>query len=233
MDTTAPLADSSDRMRQLEARLEHLSAEVEHLRAERAEAPRSLTRRGLIAAAAGGAAAMVVGQAQPVAAANGDPLTLGVASNTATASTVMSTTIGTGIQATGPAAGLKGLTAAATGFGVDAQNTSTGANAVGLHALVSSTTGKAIWGHAAASSGVCYGIYGQAPATGFGVYSAGRMKSTGRTFLGAPNSVPTAADNLTIPAAGITFFLNEVANTLTIRARYTGGTIKNTTLSLI
>lgn len=239
MNTTAPLADSSDRMRQLEARLEQLSAEVEHLRAERDEEPRarSLSRRGLIAAAAGGAAAMVVGQATPAAATQGLAVLAGINPNTATGTTNVTTTgaAATGLHGkashtTSATNGVWGQVASPLGTAVNAQNTATTGAAYGVHAISSSTTGRAVFGHASAASGVCYGVYGQAPATGFAVFALGRLKSTGRTYVGAPNSAPVDAD---IGAAGISFYLVEASNQLKIRVKYTGGVLKTATIGLL
>ena len=238
MDIPAPLADSSDRMRQLEARLQQLSAEVETLRAERDDEPRgrSLSRRGLIAAAAGGAAAMVVGQATPAAATQGMAVLAGL-TNTATGTTKVSTTgvavvglHGHASHTTSAVIGVYGQVTSPTGTAVNAVNAATTGAAYGVHAISSSTTGRAVFGHASAASGVCYGIYGQAPATGFAVYAAGRLKSTGRTYVGAPNSAPADAD---IPAAGISFYLVEVSNQLKIRVKYTGGLTKTATITLV
>ncbi len=68
------------------------------------ELTRLQTRRALlvgVAAAAGSWAAGLVGRAEPVSAANGSPVLLGLA-NTATATTTVTTSTGTGVAGVGP-----------------------------------------------------------------------------------------------------------------------------------
>lgn len=251
MDTTA-----TDQLRRLEERLEQLSAQVDALQTENARlarsepadcAPRPMSRRGLLAAAGGAAAALVVaGNATPAAAVQGSAVLAGL-SNTATATTTVITTgtrgvvgetsapTGTGVMGkstntTSGTIGVLGTVAAPVGIGVYGQNTATAGAGAGMHGITSSTTGKGVWGHAAALSGVCYGVYGQAPLTGFALYGVGRLKVTGRAYLGTPNSAPVDAD---LPIPGITFYLNEALNQLKVRVRYTGGVMKTGTIGLL
>ena len=85
-----------------------------------ADAPRS--RRSVIAAALGGAGALIaasLGRAAPVAAANGDPLTLGSMTNSATSPTVAASTASPGLEVgTTAAAGSALVGHSATGIGV-------------------------------------------------------------------------------------------------------------------
>lgn len=67
------------------------------------DAGQARSRRSLLAgalAAGAGLAAGTLGRPSPASAANGDPLTLGAADNTATATTALATTIGDGLSAT-------------------------------------------------------------------------------------------------------------------------------------
>ncbi len=61
------------------------------------------------------------------------------------------------------------------------------------------------------------------------MYSFGRFKSTGRSFIGAPNSAPADSD---LDKGMISFHLDEAANKLRMRVRYSDGTLKTGSVNL-
>ena len=87
-----------------------------------------------------------------------------------------------------------------------------------------------VFGNAAASSGVNFGVFGTTNRPeGYGVFCSGPFKSTGRTYLGAPNSAPTAS---TLSDGSLSFYLDEANNKLRIRVRYSNGIEKTGTVNL-
>jgi hypothetical protein len=128
------------------------------------EPSRLHSRRGLVfgavATGAGAAAALVAG-AGPADAANNNPVELGV-SNSATAATIVSTTVGNGLEGVTSQAGLSGVagvdssTAAGGGHGVYGRS----GVGIGVYGTINgATTGQsAVYGNDASNGG--YGVYG-------------------------------------------------------------------------
>lgn len=102
--------------------------------------------------------------------------------------------------------------------------------AVGTFGRAVSRTWRGVYGIADSATGASYGVYGEATSTsGFGVFSKGALKCTGRAFVGAPNSAPTAAS---LAKGSLSFFLSEATDELKVRVKYSYGTIKNGTIAL-
>lgn len=164
-----------------------------------------------VRAPAGAAGGVLLGQATPAAAANGDNVKAGWTTTAAT-STVVSTSGGVG---------LKGVTSSVGGIGVEGRVTATSGENVGG------------WGSAASARGI--GVFaendGDAGATGgYAVWAEGRLKATGRTFLGTPATAPADRD---LNLGSISFHLDQTGNSLRVRVRYTSGVLKSGTIALI
>ena len=247
-----------------------------------------VSRRGLLAAAAGTAAGLVVGRAAPASAANGDPVLLG-GLNKATTNTIVemsggsaaamfceatatsgivsgaygrsnSTTgrglsgvalaqtgvnagvygqsnstsgrgvIGTAIQSTGITYGVYGQSNSSSGRGVYGVALGSSGFTYGVFGESRSTSGRGVFGNALASSGTTFGVLGAASSpSGYGVYASGRFKSTGRTFLGTPSTPPADTD---LGNSMISFHLDQAANKLRVRVKYSNGTLKTGTVNL-
>ena len=84
---------------------------------------------------------------------------------------------------------------------------------------------------ASANNGTNYGVYGTSlSASGYAVYSNGRFKATGRTYLGAPATAPADAD---LNAGSVSLWLDETNNALKVRVKYANGTtLKAGTIAL-
>lgn len=261
-------SETTDRFAELEGRLDALSAEVTALRSENARlraagtpaptphdatAPaRGISRRGLIAAAAGAAGAAAIGRVSPAAAATNDPVLAGRI-NTATATTLIANTGGTGsgisIQGTSPTfgdAGVYGFASATTGgpvgvwgradapggYGVvgEAKSTAAAGSATGVRGITAAGSGTGVVGIASAISGVTTGVRGVCSSpSGWAFFGDGRMKVTGRVFLGSPSSAPADGD---LSNGSVSIYLDESANKLKIRARYSNGTLKTASVNL-
>jgi len=217
--------------------------------AEPADAPgplRPVSRRGMIAAVAGAAGGVLLTQATPAAAANGDPVKAG-ATTTATATTAVTTTTGVGVKGTssstsgmgvmgsatagsGTNFGVWGDSASPAGRGVLGMATSQSSVAIGVLGQSLSTTGRGVYGYASAATGANTGVYGRSDSgTGFALFGEGRLKVTGRSFLATPNAAPSDAD---LAAGSLSFYLDQTTNTLKVRVRYTTGTLKTATIAL-
>lgn len=173
-------------------------------------AGRPFSRRGMIAAVAGAAGGVLLTQATPAAAANGDPVKAG-ATTTATATTLLATTNGVGFGAT---------CSSSAGTGLQGRATATGGSTYGVLGSAASPTGFGVYGSNTALAG---------PSGGYAVYADGRLKSRGRTFLGAPSTAPPDAD---INNGMITFHLDQAANVLRFRVRYSSGVLKTGMVTL-
>ncbi len=76
-----------------------------------------------------------------------------------------------------------------------------------------------------------YGVYGEcASDSGFALYGRGRLKATGRCFLGAPAGRPN--DNL-LTKGGISFYLDPQSDRLKVRVKYPNGTLKTGAIPLV
>jgi len=228
---------------------------------------RPVSRRGMIAAVAGAAGGIVLAQAAPAAAANGDPVKAGSVT-TATATTALTTTSGNGLQVSTSAAqgsgvyasavatavqarasgasgiGVFAFAGAATGgtYGVLGRSESTSGTGVygtvgsstgtthGVLGLSDSTSGRGVTGYATAASGTTYAVYGGANSpSGFALFGEGRLKVTGRSYLGAPSSAPADAD---LANGSISFYLDQANQKLKVRVRHGNGTLKTATIAL-
>lgn len=200
-----------------------LRAEVAHLRGRLdvlGPATPTLGRRGLFTAFAGVAGGLVLGQVAPAAAADGDFVAAGLRIR-ATRTTAVETSSGIGLE---------GTSSGAAGTGVFGQATSASGGTFGVFGRVTSTAGTALYGLAAATSGTTYGVYGVTNSPeGFAVFSSGRLKATGRSFLKTPNSTPSNAD---LDNESISFFLDQRANLLKVRVKYGDGSVRNGSIAL-
>lgn len=101
----------------------------------------------------------------------------------------------------------------------------------GLFGISSSVVGTGVFGRADSTTGNTNGVVGFAASpTGFAVLASGRFKATGRTFLGAPNTAPTDGD---LNNGSISFYLDQAANQLKVRVRYSGGALRTGTVNLV
>jgi hypothetical protein len=164
---------------------------------------RLIGRRAMFAAAAGAAGGILLAQATPAAATDGNPVLLG-ASNDSSGQTIVSTS---------GATGLYGSTINPNGVGTRGDGGTYG-----------------VYGYTPTAVGTNYGVYGvtNSPA-GYGVYSAGRFKANGRSFLAAPDSAPASAD---LDNGSISFFLNETKKQLKIKVKYSNGKMTTATIAL-
>ena len=102
--------------------------------------------------------------------------------------------------------------------------------ASGVSGSSASPLGTGVSGRTTASTGVSYGVHGEAVSpAGWAVFAKGRLKSTGRTFLGAPASAPDAAD---LDPNSISFYIDKKANALKVRVKYGNGVVKTGTVEL-
>ncbi len=131
------------------------------------------------------------------------------------------------------------------GVGVKGYAPSISGDTRGVVGLAASTSGYGVSGLASAVSGTTNGVRGQADSpTGFGVFGAnaatrgaagmalygqGRLKVTGRSYFGTPNSVPLSAD---LNKGSISFYLDQAANNLKVRVKYSTGVLKTATIAL-
>jgi len=78
--------------------------------------------------------------------------------------------------------------------------------------------------------GLNYGVYARSysPA-GFALYARGRMKVTGRSFLATPVGAPASSD---MNSGSISFYLDQVANRLRVKVKYSNGSIKRGSIAL-
>ena len=64
---------------------------------------------------------------------------------------------------------------------------------------------------------------------GWAVVADGRLKSTGRTFLGAPGTAPKSAE---LAPGSISFYLDAKNSAMKVRVKFHNGTVKTATLAL-
>ena len=124
--------------------------------------------------------------------------------------------------------------------------TATTGTTYGIMGLAESTTGTGVYGRANATSGSSAGVYGRSDSPdgrgvhavnagtagssgGFAVYAEGRLKATGRTYLGAPAAAPIDAD---LTPGSVSLYLDTSTNALKVRVKYPTGTLKTGTIAL-
>lgn len=247
----AELSRLHDRMAWLESRLSSLEDENLQLRRAHGEAPSDgetgrIGRRALLVGAVGAAGMLL--SPRPAAAANGDALTAGGG--------VLSCTSITGVQTTG-AIGLYGESSAPSGAqGVSGRATSSSGNANGVLGQSDSTEGTGVYGLASPFTGTNYGVSGTSNSgsgtgvyglawnstganvgvrgrtnspDGWAMYSDGRMKVTGRSFLRTPNKKPNDAD---LDEGSVSFFLDQANDRLRVRVRYGDGRLRTGSVAL-
>ena len=182
----------------------------------------AMSRRGVILAAVGAAAGLAAASVRPApaAAASGGAFILGQ-SNSASTATGLSTPTGFGLTVT---------SSAATGQAITGQKTSTSGLNVGVGGVSQSDNGIGVQGLANSDKGLNYGVYAQtnSPA-GYALYAKGRVKVTGRSFLATPSGAPAAAD---MGSRSISFYLDQSANRLRVKVKYSTGAVKYGSIAL-
>ena len=153
--------------------------------------------------------------------------------------------LGDAIALTGNAIGVYGTAHSTSGRGIYGYARAESGATKGVSGLARSDAGVAVHGHASADTGATKGVYGHANspagygvygsnaeitgAAGMALYGSGRLKVTGRSYLGTPNSVPVAAD---LNNGSISFYLDQAANNLKVRVKYSTGVLKTATIAL-
>jgi hypothetical protein len=138
---------------------------------------------------------------------------------------------GYGFQVRGNTFGVRGQSDSPNGRGVQGTAPATLGSTVGVEGSAASTTGKGVYGFANATSGKTYGVYGQTNSPGgYALYGQGRLKVTGRSYLGTPKSAPADAD---LNLASISLYLDETNSKLKVRVKYSTGVLKTATIALI
>ena len=181
-----------------------------------------VSRRGVMLAAVGAAAGLAAASVRPApaAAATGGTFILGQ-SNTASNPTGLATTSGFGLTVT---------SSAASGQGITGQMSSVSGVNVGVGGSSSSDNGIGVQGLALSDKGLNYGVYARTySASGFALYARGRVKVTGRSFLATPSGAPPAAD---MSNGSITFYLDQTANRLRVKVKYSTGAVKYGSIAL-
>ena len=129
--------------------------------------------------------------------------------------------------------GVRGLASASEGYtrGVSGENESI--NGVGVYGGAHNGSGTTYGVRGMADSPTGFGVYGSNTATtgaaGMALYGNGRLKVTGRSYLGTPNSVPLAAD---LDNGSISFYLDQKNNKLKVRVKYPTGVMKTAIIAL-
>jgi len=183
--------------------------------------PRPVSRRGIMAAAVGVAGGMLLVNAAPAAATQGQPVLAGQL-NTATGTTTVSTT---GVV------GLSGSTNSGSGTGVVGRATAYTGNTFGMYGQSDSTTGVGVFGFAGNTNGTNFGVYGRSTSpNSFALFGEGRLKVTGRSYLAAPASAPNDAH---LNNESISFYLDQSANQLKVRVKYSGGGMRTGAINLV
>jgi len=132
---------------------------------------------------------------------------------------------------TGTTFGVSGSSSSSSGTGVRGNAPSGTGSTFGVRGTVSSTNGTGVYGYAGAASGTTYGVRGEVvSANGFALFGTGRMKVTGRSYQGTPNSAPNDAD---LNNGMISFYLDQANNALKVRVKYSTGTLKTATINLV
>jgi len=123
-----------------------------------------------------------------------------------------------------------GRTASTGGYGVYALTSATTGSTFAVYGRANSTSGTGVVGAAMAASGTTTGVYGySASPAGFAVVSDGRLKVNGRSYLAAPATGPADTD---LSNGSVSLYLDETNNTLKVRVKYSGGTLKTATITL-
>lgn len=148
----------------------------------------------------------------------------------AEASGLLSTAAGDGAKAEGDYSSAFGQSAVATDE--EASALGSGAEAFGVRALALGSGAQADAVDSISVGTNSNASYDNSVAIGDTVSTSGTEQvnvGTKRAFLGAPNS---AAADATLVNGQITFYLNQAANTLVVKAKYSDGTVKTGTVSL-
>ncbi len=160
-----------------------------------------------------------------------------------------SSSAGTGVRGrasavSGSTVGVRGESVSPAGVAMSGLASAGSGTTVGVRGEVSSPLGTGVFGVASATSGANVGVQGRSfsasgvgvrgigasSTTGFALLSQGRFKSTGRSFLAAPGSAPMDAD---LEVGSVSMFLDEAANTLKVRVKYSTGVLKTATVPLV
>lgn len=181
-----------------------------------------VSRRGVMLAAVGAAAGLAAASVRPApaAAASGGAFILGQ-SNSASTPTGLTTPVGFGLIVS---------SSATSGQAITGNKSATSGVTVGVGGSSQSASGIGVQGLANSSKGLNYGVYAQtnSPA-GFALYAKGRVKVTGRSFLATPSGPPAAAD---MSSRSISFFLDQAANRLRVKVKYSTGAVKYGSIAL-
>lgn len=195
-ETNARIDALEARLAELAHRVADLTAENERLRSAPTQRPggesetaqRSMSRRGLIAAAAIPAGALLMGKSGPAAAADGDNVLAGQETQTTNTTRVVSSA----------GHGLDGVTNSAVNgrAGVEGKAAATSGQVYGVWGKSDSTAGTGVFGEARAGSGSTVGVRGVSYTTddGIGVYGEAMSGSPGVYcfgVLGAANGGPS------------------------------------------
>lgn len=181
-----------------------------------------VSRRGVMLAAVGAAAGLAAASVRPApaAAASGGAFILGQ-SNSASTPTGLSTAVGFGLLVS---------SSAASGQALTGQKTSLSGLTVGVGGMTQSDNGIGVQGLANSSKGLNYGVYAQTNSSaGYALYAKGRMKVTGRSFLATPSGAPSAAS---MSSRSISFYLDQTANRLRVKVKYSTGAVKYGSIAL-
>ncbi len=181
-----------------------------------------VSRRGVMLAAVGAAAGLAAASVRPApaAAASGGAFILGQ-SNSSSTPTGLSSPSGFGLTVT---------SSATSGIALTGQKTALSGVAVGVAGLSQSDHGIGVQGLANSDKGLNYGVYAQTNSSaGFALYAKGRVKVTGRSFLAAPSGAPASADMST---RSISFYLDQAANRLRVKVKYSTGAVKYGSIAL-
>jgi hypothetical protein len=180
-----------------------------------------VSRRGVMLAAVGAAAGLAAASVRPApaAAATGGAFILGQ-SNSASTPTSLSASTGFGLV----------VSSAASGQAITGQASATSGVNVGVGGVSQSASGIGVQGLANSDRGLNYGVYAQTNSSaGYALYAKGRMKVTGRSFLATPSGAPPAAD---MGSRSISFYLDQSANRLRVKVKYSTGAVKYGSIAL-
>ena len=211
---------------------------------------RAVSRRGMIAAVAGAAGGLLLTNTTPAAAADGNSVLLGRTNNSATTTLINYSGDETALNIlsthdTGGTVGFRVEVESSSGYGLYGRATAFTGGTRGVYGVAWSNSGTGVKGYAINGNGATYGVYGDAYSPdGYGVYGSntattgvagmalyghGRLKVTGRSYLGTPTSPPVAGD---LDNGSISFYLDQASNRLKVRVKYSTGVLKTATIAL-
>jgi hypothetical protein len=163
---------------------------------------------------------------------------------------------GTANSATGASKGVQGTSTSTGGFGVFGRAFATSGETRGVYGEANSPdgvgvrgsaatgsgaaqgvlgetfspVGSGVYGWARAGSGAGHGIHGRADASGgFAVFAEGRLKATGRSYLGTPGTAPADSD---LAPGSISFYTASSPTRLRVRVRLPNGVLRTGTIPL-